>query len=451
MSTPLACLPAAPAWVARRRGDKVAVDNWLPQHRGPFHQAQGRRGLRSWNDDPDDVPAFASCPVYSQTWLSAAQLARIAAAAKAGAFPPDAAPPAGGAAHEPLESLLIFTPHAAGPCVGGQQCVHGGAVGTAFDILLGSAAAFSSVIGPTAALQVTFRNKVPLGTSGTAVWATARVERKEGRKAFLGAEMRDGETGKLLASATAIFVHSLEFIMAGIKTMSNNTTTTKSATMESAAACRVPVGRPPPAFGNGRMHTREAAELVRRFGWVSEWGRDLNGLVRRYKLAERGFSFAMDSPRLRRDFLWHPKRRRFCAVVAFSKWTMGPPGKVHGGCIFAAMDDALTCFLYARGATDLGNPAGIPLTSGLSVEYKKGTPLDAIYVIECWVTGVKVDAKGRRRLQLRCAMFHPEQSGGEHKPFATGSAEFVVLAGVPWQGQALPDTPKSAGVRQAAL
>ena len=74
--------------------------------------------------------------------------------------------------------------------------------------------------------------------------------------------------------------------------------------------------------------------------------------------------YYLNSARLRRDFLWDRDGGQFWVAVAFSHGCQGPPGRVHGGCQFAVLDDALTVFLYGRGVSDLGDLAIGPRCGG---------------------------------------------------------------------------------------
>lgn len=87
--------------------------------------------------------------------------------------------------------------------LGRNGAVHGGAVGLLFDSLLGFAA-FSlsgSRFQRTAYLHVNYRQIVPIEKD---LWATASLDRVEGRKIFVTGAILDGDT--VLADADALFV-----------------------------------------------------------------------------------------------------------------------------------------------------------------------------------------------------------------------------------------------------
>jgi acyl-coenzyme A thioesterase PaaI-like protein len=117
----------------------------------------------------------------------------------------------------------------------------------------------------------------------------------------------------------------------------------------------------------------------------------------------------------------------------------GPPGRVHGGCIFAVLDECMAKSLFSRGQTDLGVPAGLMVTGGMSVDYKNGAPLDEVHLIVCKMLGARVDGRGRHTVQMEATMYgvvgnDPVQ--GKTAPYAVGTAEFVSTGKV-WANQPL--------------
>jgi hypothetical protein len=98
-------------------------------------------------------------------------------------------------------------------------------------------------------------------------------------------------------------------------------------------------------------------------GWVLENERAEGSAAAAENARAHGLrSFVRGSSRLRMDCLWHAATKRFVAVFAFSRWCMGPPGMVHGGCLFACLDDAISRLLFSRAVTDLGANGGLMLT-----------------------------------------------------------------------------------------
>ncbi|MET8877838.1 PaaI family thioesterase [Nocardia sp. NPDC004604] len=85
---------------------------------------------------------------------------------------------------------------------GVMNTVHGGHIGVVFDEILGMAA-WSAVntVKRTAYLNVSYRAPVPLEKD---LQLLTRVEKQEGRKTFLHAELRDGEL--LCAEADTLFI-----------------------------------------------------------------------------------------------------------------------------------------------------------------------------------------------------------------------------------------------------
>jgi acyl-coenzyme A thioesterase PaaI-like protein len=69
-----------------------------------------------------------------------------------------------------------------------------------------SLAVHREALALTASIEAHLRARVPVGTY---VQVSARVERREGRKRWASAELRDGE-GALVAEGRALFVEPVE-------------------------------------------------------------------------------------------------------------------------------------------------------------------------------------------------------------------------------------------------
>ncbi|CAJ1493417.1 PaaI family thioesterase [[Mycobacterium] kokjensenii] len=90
--------------------------------------------------------------------------------------------------------------------VGGNSAVHGGVLPLLFDWMFGMVVhAANRPISRTAFLHVDYRNVTPINTP---LVVNARIEKSEGRKAFIGAELTDTE-GTLLAEAQGLMVRLL--------------------------------------------------------------------------------------------------------------------------------------------------------------------------------------------------------------------------------------------------
>lgn len=90
--------------------------------------------------------------------------------------------------------------------LGGNGAAHGGVLPLLFDDLFGMIVHYSGrPISRTAFLHVNYRKITPLETPLT---VTGRVDRVEGRKTFVTAELRD-EQGELLADSEALMVQLL--------------------------------------------------------------------------------------------------------------------------------------------------------------------------------------------------------------------------------------------------
>ncbi|OMC11547.1 thioesterase [Mycolicibacter heraklionensis] len=90
--------------------------------------------------------------------------------------------------------------------VGGNFAVHGGVLPLLFDWMFGMVVhAANRPISRTAFLHVDYRKVTPIDTP---LEAHARIERAEGRKAFIGAELTDLD-GTVLAEAQGLMVRLL--------------------------------------------------------------------------------------------------------------------------------------------------------------------------------------------------------------------------------------------------
>jgi len=90
--------------------------------------------------------------------------------------------------------------------VGGNSAVHGGVLPLLFDWMFGMVVhAANRPISRTAFLHVDYRKVTPIDTP---LLVHARIERAEGRKAFIGAELTDTD-GTVLAEAQGLMVRLL--------------------------------------------------------------------------------------------------------------------------------------------------------------------------------------------------------------------------------------------------
>ncbi len=86
---------------------------------------------------------------------------------------------------------------------GAPDRLHGGVLAAAFDELLGCAQMMGTVMGATGTLTIRYRNPSPVGQR---IDFEARIDRTEGRKAFLVGTAHLGDV--LLAEAEGIFIAS---------------------------------------------------------------------------------------------------------------------------------------------------------------------------------------------------------------------------------------------------
>ena len=90
--------------------------------------------------------------------------------------------------------------------VGGNHAVHGGVLPLLFDSVFGMVIhAAGRPISRTAFLHVDYRKVTPIDTELT---ARGRIREAEGRKAFVNAELHDGD-GNLLAEAHGLMIRLL--------------------------------------------------------------------------------------------------------------------------------------------------------------------------------------------------------------------------------------------------
>ncbi|KAL0985386.1 hypothetical protein UPYG_G00156240 [Umbra pygmaea] len=81
--------------------------------------------------------------------------------------------------------------------------VHGGAIATIIDTVLGTHATYLSGPVMTVNLSINYRRPIPLGST---VLLTSSLDKKEGRKTFVSCQVTDTEGSKLHTEATGLFV-----------------------------------------------------------------------------------------------------------------------------------------------------------------------------------------------------------------------------------------------------
>lgn len=408
-----------PAWLDRweqeaRDSGLVLTNNW--DGRSSLFQSRSSYGdFRVWVNDTF-LDTQSSCAVFTVVALPASDHAWMHPVAEPIPWPAAKLQPP----HSKIRGLAIFGPNSMGP----PNSVHGGAIATAFDAFMGQTNMLNGTFGPTANLTVHYRAGVGMKGGGAVVSLEALVERVEGKKAFLAAVMKDGSSGKILATATGLWVYSPE----------------RAASINKA----IQFGPPPPEQNPFLLASREPRKVpvvsdesasattprtalsrtLMRQGWELDNSRT----------AALSGNYITHSPRLQYDSLWLPAEKRFRIAFAFSRQVMGPPMTVHGGCVFAALDTAVTVFLFSRGASDLGTKGGVMVTASMTVDYIKPVVLDAEYVVETRIENVETQ-KGRARYTVFASLF-PVLNHADlgDRPLATGRAIFVELD-TPWAGQ----------------
>jgi acyl-coenzyme A thioesterase PaaI-like protein len=231
----------------------VLVNSWraysavkrLPESLGDF---------RSWTDD-GLVDSMCSCAVFTQMWLSKADAEWRAQTAVTGV----GTRPQGGVGGRPTASTQgvgIFRADAAGPI----PFVHGGAIATALDTILGQTTFLNGTLGVTASLKVSFRGSIPLRPHGTAVLFRARVDRVRGRKVDASAELLAGDTRKILATATALFVMAPQRL--AVSSAAQQSELRRKTLAQSALPRLVQIGSSPPSSSVHHPRTATAAAML---------------------------------------------------------------------------------------------------------------------------------------------------------------------------------------------
>lgn len=375
-----------------------------------------------------------------------------------------------------LSGIGIFRNNAGGPP--SPPSVHGGAIATCFDTFLGQLNLLHRTPGMTANLTIKYKSRVPMAVPFTIVALDATVTSFVGRKILLEGTMRDLSTREVLATSTGLWIRR----------------------RTSLSKVSIPSSLTSPSFSNGVVgsrvvgtasnlpRTKAGAALLRR-GWI------LDNIRATMPQGQHSTKYISDSNRLALDYLWNPRTRSFAVTCAFSTYCMGyvhrprrshssrtsnsnairvahsnrppllvrgccvttrivdahyhaPPSsfdrsyQVHGGCLFATLDQSITCMLYSRAATDFHADGGLALTTKMSVDYKCPTPLGEEYFVTVDIVSKHVDRRGRTRFTVEAKLFDIDLEEPDSRPttgdcHVVGRAEFVQTRHV-WPGQSLP-------------
>lgn len=419
------------------------IDNWSPPLRLDLIKAYLGPKLRPWISDPFDAIALEkgdgkgnTSNVFTSVSLRSEDQTRLInrqrdRSQKFGLIPSDEEPsnpsslglparsdPAHcdmsleGSLQRPrmLRGLGIFLNGAGGPSLTQGQAVHGGAIATCLDSIMGQTNVLNGMGGPTAYLTLRYKKPILLNQKarGCLVAAEGRIVKIEKkRKVFLEGILRDGATGVELAVAEALFIHQTDEQMI-------------------SASQALDHRRQANKFSLTVPSTTSIITILKRSGWVSDNDRAARMLKKSGQQSYLDTAF----PRLQRTFWFNPAEKKFAAVVHFSPQCLGPPGRVHGGCQFAVLDDTIAKFLFCRAASDLGLPAGSLVTTYMRVDFKGGVPLDSACLVICRLAKRSIDEKGRTKVRVEAEM----SLGGGDKVFSVGVADFV-QSGAPWEGQ----------------
>lgn len=398
-----------PAWVEKRL--EIRVDAWADEERIAATRAATAAGYllpgsAAWLNDCDatasDDPGIFMAHLYEKNPMRHGDIMRI----------PDWVE---GAPLAQSTAIGVFRASTAGPALNGVQMVHGGAIAALFDHMLGMTNMLNATRGATAQLEVVYTKPVPLQPSGTAVLLQARVDKvMKGKKIYLSGEMLDGETGELYGRASGLWIRT-NLVGARPHVAPQN---------HPSYTPRIPLGRV--AMQSGMAVTSAGRELL-----MNNPELVLDNHHAFQHDSDSRFQYYLDSPRLHRDLLWNRATGRFIVIVAFSLKCQGPPGRVHGGCQFACLDDAMTMFLYSRGVTDHGLRPGVGLTGGMTVNYRAAVPLDSEFQIEVSISKRELDSKGRTRVTLFAELVDLSTLSSQKRVLSDGQATFVMLD-MPW-------------------
>lgn len=341
-----------------------------------------------------------------------------------------------------------FSSSCAGPP---PNLAHGGAIASAFDAVIGITAGTCGFPGPTLNLTVRYCRPIRLGGSGKEMHSVSWVkEVRQNGTIRLEAEMRDPDDSDMVyASASAIWFCRLvregavptdvglapprpDDLPPPHSTASSETRVGVVAKHEAWAAAKAKAGgwsiavpTAVPLEAAAAVRSALGLEPLLRsqlpFGLIHDGDDDDVGSraaaahFPRAKYASGVEGYVSASPKLAFVSQTGPSSP-VSMVVAFSRLACGPPGCVHGGCLFTMLDTAMTQALTVT-------EENMCLTTSMAVDYQTFTPADAVYLI----TINPVEANGRRR-QLTGQITSPDGQ----VVHATGTATFVVLAGQPW-------------------
>ena len=109
--------------------------------------------------------------------------------------------------------------------------------------------------------------------------------------------------------------------------------------------------------------------------WLTEGGHDFLPFRFHSRGEDGGFlSGDPEGDRLCVRYFRHRSTQDLLARIWFGPQTQGPPGYVHGGCVAAVLDEAMSAAAWA---------AGVPVvTARLTVHYGRMVPVNGLYTVE---------------------------------------------------------------------
>lgn len=409
------------------------INNW--EGTNVMYTRLGRPSdCRNWTNDAevDMNEGVTDCPIFTQVWLNP-----VDAEFWSGQSPPTVPRKKGGIEKEELQKVIglgIFSYNSCGPIINKQANIHGGAIATLIDTFMGNVNNLNGTGGPTAYLNVKYIKPIPINAPGRVIFLKGSIDKiekgKNTYKVFTRVEIYDKDKdGELYAVGDGLFIHKpdVDYV--------KNRETMISEELRKDKKYKVSLDHK--LIQQKYIKTKLAKSMLTQSLGHTPWILDnARGIPPNFNEAYHNLNvkYLFDTKRIYRDFLWNSSEKRFIVVTAFSRLCQGPPMSVHGGCLFAVLDDAITRFIYARAATDFDVPPGLCLTGEFRVDYKMMVPLDDEYVIETKIISRRVDKKGRVRVTIEAAL----KDDIDDEAVRTVCRGEFVATGRFWAGQSVP-------------
>jgi len=264
-----------------------------------------------------------------------------------------------------VHAVLYFSEYSEGP----PGFVHGGAVATAFDEVLGFTNLCYGHFGPTLQLDVSYYRGTPLCRP---LFMVGRIVRLEGRKIHLEGVLRASPdaASPVIAEARALWYNEAqvlreaspdaagaaglgpsELVMTAFTTQPSTIGVSPRAVPAWLEALRADPDCTKMIDSSDFMNRRE--ELMGEYPW-------------------RGINFILNSGRVSVELYHRASDHSVVAAVEVSNFVQGPPGCVNGGCIFAILDNIAGIALWSVHGVK-------GFTKRMAVSYKKFTRISTRY------------------------------------------------------------------------